>query len=117
MTAAADLIRATVPNRVDNQVRGASLAIYRSRRSDRSRSHEAATRYLDTRHHCRESWVAPRDQEEAKMDAMTVAVDLAKDVFEVAVANRAGRIVECKRLTRPQFVRPGLMRVRPGRRW
>lgn len=38
------------------------------------------------------------------MNAMTVAVDLAKDVFEVAVANRAGRIVERKRLTRRQFV-------------
>jgi hypothetical protein len=28
------------------------------------------------------------------MDATTVAVDLAKDVFEVAVANRAHRIVD-----------------------
>jgi transposase len=37
------------------------------------------------------------------MNAMTVAVDLAKDVFEVAVANRAGRITERKRLTRRQF--------------
>jgi hypothetical protein len=51
------------------------------------------------------SWVAPRHQEEAKMDATTVAVDLAKDVFEVAVANRAGRITERKRLTRRQFER------------
>jgi transposase len=39
------------------------------------------------------------------MDAMTVAVDLAKDVFEVAVANRAGRIIERRRLTRRQFER------------
>jgi transposase len=39
------------------------------------------------------------------MDATTVAVDLAKDVFEVALANRAGRIFERKRLTRPQFER------------
>jgi transposase len=39
------------------------------------------------------------------MDATTVAVDLAKDVFEVAVANQAGRIVERKRLTRRQFER------------
>jgi transposase len=39
------------------------------------------------------------------MDATTVAVDLAKDVFEVAVANRVGRIVDRKRLTRPQFER------------
>ena len=37
------------------------------------------------------------------MNAMTVAVDLAKDVFEVAVANRAGRITERKRLARRQF--------------
>lgn len=37
------------------------------------------------------------------MDATTVAVDLAKDVFEVAVANRAHRIIERKRLTRRQF--------------
>ena len=37
MTAAADLIRATVHNRVDNQVRGASVANHRHRRSDRSR--------------------------------------------------------------------------------
>jgi transposase len=58
-----------------------------------------------SRQHDRESWVAPRNQEEAEMDATTVAVDLAKDVFEVALANRAGRIVERKRLTRAQFDR------------
>ena len=34
------------------------------------------------------------NQEEADMDATTVAVDLAKDVFEVALANRAGRIID-----------------------
>lgn len=39
------------------------------------------------------------------MNAMTVAVDLAKDVFEVAITNRAGRMVERKRLTRRQFER------------
>jgi transposase len=39
------------------------------------------------------------------MDATTVAVDLAKDIFEVACANRAGRVVERKRLTRRQFER------------
>ena len=33
-------------------------------------------------------------QEEADMDATTVAVDLAKDVFEVAWANRTGRILD-----------------------
>ena len=37
------------------------------------------------------------------MDATTVAVDLAKDIFEVALANRAGRVIERKRLTRRQF--------------
>jgi len=37
------------------------------------------------------------------MDATTVAVDLAKDVFEVALANRAHRIFDRKRLTRRQF--------------
>jgi len=42
-------------------------------------------------------------QEEADMDATTVAVDLAKDVFEVAVANRGHRIIDRKRLTRRQF--------------
>ena len=39
------------------------------------------------------------------MDATTVAVDLAKDIFEVALANRAGRIIDRKRLTRRQFER------------
>ena len=39
------------------------------------------------------------------MDITTVAVDLAKDVFEVGCANRAGRVVERKRLTRRQFER------------
>ena len=39
------------------------------------------------------------------MNATTVAVDLAKDIFEVAVANRAGRIIDRKRLTRAQFSR------------
>jgi transposase len=39
------------------------------------------------------------------MDATTVAVDLAKDVFEVALANRAGRIFDRQRLTRSQFER------------
>lgn len=39
------------------------------------------------------------------MDATTAAVDLAKDVFEVALANRAGRILERRRLTRRQFER------------
>jgi transposase len=42
-------------------------------------------------------------QEEAEMDATTMAVDLAKDVFEVAWANRAGRVLQRKRLSRRQF--------------
>ena len=37
------------------------------------------------------------------MDAMTVGVDLAKDVFEVAVAKAPGRIGERRRLTRKAF--------------
>jgi hypothetical protein len=44
-------------------------------------------------------------QEEAEMDATTVAIDLAKDIFEVALANRAGRIIERKRLARRPFER------------
>lgn len=37
------------------------------------------------------------------MFTVTIAVDLAKHVFEIAVATRAGRISERKRLTRGQF--------------
>src|SRR5262249_19256112 len=59
------------------------------------------------------SWVAPRNQEEADMDATTVAVDLAKDVFEVALANRGERIFERRRMTRPQFER-FLEKLTPG---
>jgi transposase len=51
------------------------------------------------------TWSASHNPEEAEMDAMTVAIDLAKDVFEVALANRAGRILERKRLTRRRFER------------
>ena len=39
------------------------------------------------------------------MNATTVAVDLAKNVFQVAVADRNGKIVERARLTRSQFER------------
>jgi transposase len=53
-------------------------------------------------------------QEEADMDATTMAVDLAKDVFEVAWANRMGRILERKRLTRRQFERTIDTAVCPG---
>lgn len=39
------------------------------------------------------------------MDATTVAVDLAKSVFQVAVADDAWKVVERHRLTRLQFER------------
>jgi hypothetical protein len=39
------------------------------------------------------------------MSKLTIAVDLAKDVFEIAVAKPSGKIIERKRLTRPQFER------------
>ena len=39
------------------------------------------------------------------MDAMTVAVDLAKSVFEVAIANAQWRVMERRRLTRARFTR------------
>lgn len=39
------------------------------------------------------------------MHATTVAVDLAKSVFQIAVADEHRRIVETQRLTRTQFER------------
>ncbi|MEW6125403.1 MAG: IS110 family transposase [Pseudomonadota bacterium] len=39
------------------------------------------------------------------MDATTVAVDLAKSVFELAMANAQWQVVERRRLTRAQFMR------------
>ncbi|HEV2123268.1 MAG TPA: IS110 family transposase [Chloroflexota bacterium] len=39
------------------------------------------------------------------MSKVTIAVDLAKDIFEVAVATASGTIIERKRLTRAQFER------------
>jgi transposase len=39
------------------------------------------------------------------MNATTVAVDLAKSVFQVAVADEHWRVVETQRLTRSQFER------------
>jgi transposase len=33
-----------------------------------------------------------------------IAVDLAKHVFEIACANRTGKIVKCTRLSRDQFL-------------
>src|SRR5690606_26909090 len=38
-------------------------------------------------------------------DATTVAIDLAKDVFELAFADGGGRILERKRLSRRAFAR------------
>jgi transposase len=46
-----------------------------------------------------------RNQEETEMDATTVAVDLAKSVFELALANAQWRITARHRLTRTQFAR------------
>jgi transposase len=45
------------------------------------------------------------NQEETDMDATTVAVDLAKTVFELAIANAQCHIVSRQRLNRGQFTR------------
>jgi transposase len=37
------------------------------------------------------------------MESTVVAVDLAKSVFQLSFANRAGRVLQRKRLSRPQF--------------
>jgi transposase len=37
------------------------------------------------------------------VSTVTIAVDLAKNVFEIAVTGRAGTIRDRKRLSRPQF--------------
>ena len=49
------------------------------------------------------------------MDATTTGVDLAKSVFEVAVANSNWRIVARHRFTRPQLLgsRPPGRAIRP----
>ena len=39
------------------------------------------------------------------MNASTVAIDLAKSVFQLAVADHSWRVVETHRLTRAQFAR------------
>ena len=46
-----------------------------------------------------------REQEESEMNATTVAVDLAKNVFQLAVADASWKVVESHRLTRTQFER------------
>ena len=48
------------------------------------------------------------------MERTTIAVDLAKSVFEVAVANERGQILELKRLGRASFRR--LLATRPSSR-
>ena len=45
------------------------------------------------------------NQKEADMESTTVAVDLARSVFEVAVANERGQISERKRFGRTAFMR------------
>jgi len=45
------------------------------------------------------------NREETDMDATTIGVDLAKSVFEVAVANSQWRVVARHRFTRPQVER------------
>ena len=49
-------------------------------------------------------WSEPR-QEESDMNTTTVAVDLAKSVFQLAVADANWKVVEKHRLTRTQFER------------
>jgi len=44
-------------------------------------------------------------RKESEMNATTVAVDLAKSVFQLAVADEHWRVVETQRLTRTQFER------------
>ena len=39
------------------------------------------------------------------MHAKTIAIDLAKNVFEVAVADKRGQVEKCRRLSRGQLVR------------
>jgi transposase len=65
---------------------------------------------MDSSRFCSRELAAPTDahqlnKEETDMDATTVGVDLAKTVFELAVANAAWHVVGRKRLTRPQFER------------
>jgi transposase len=49
--------------------------------------------------------VSATNRKEFEMNATTVAVDLAKNVFELAVADTHGRVVERHRLSRGQFER------------
>src|SRR5215472_16395565 len=49
-------------------------------------------------------WIAP-GRRESEMHSTTIAVDLAKSVFEVAVSLRPGKVSERRRLSRGQFSR------------
>src|SRR5690606_17595821 len=51
------------------------------------------------------AWGSGLQRKETDMNATTVAVDLAKSVFQVAVADASGRIASSHRLTRTQFER------------
>lgn len=44
-------------------------------------------------------------ERDPSMSTLTIAVDLAKTVFELAITNHAGTVIERKRLTRGQFER------------
>src|SRR5215216_6431619 len=46
-----------------------------------------------------------RNQEESDMNATTVAVDLAKNVFQLAWADEQWKVLSTSRLTRSQFQR------------
>src|SRR4030066_1246005 len=63
------------------------------------------------RHHCA-SWLsyvvwvsAINQRKESDMNATTVAVDLAKNVYQLAVADSSWKVIEQHRLTRTQFER------------
>jgi hypothetical protein len=47
--------------------------------------------------------VSATNRKESEMNATTVAVDLAKSVFELAVADEHCKVIERHRLTRSQF--------------
>src|SRR5918999_3586084 len=44
-------------------------------------------------------------KEESAMKSTTIAVDLAKSVFQVAVSEHPGKVAQSHRLTRSQFLR------------
>ena len=60
------------------------------------------------------SWAIQHEPRGADVESTTIAVDLAKSVFEVAVANDRGQIVERKRFGRASFRR--CLKTRPASR-